>query len=192
MSSATTTAEPGPGASMPTHRRPSALRGAAPSWAAVAAWGAGLVQLALGAGAVTQDGAARGAGIVLIVLGAGALAWGAVTLARGRIVVPRAGVAVSLAGIAAVVTALAADPVRTSVAAVATASVLLLTIALACATRLRRRNGGEVDASPPRVWAIIVAAAVVAALATPALAATDAGRSAKPHGEHGIVDPGHH
>ena len=192
MSSAATTVASGPDASPQTRRTPAALRGAAPSWAAVAAWGAGLVQLALGAGAVTQEGAARGAGIALVVLGASALAWGAVTLARGRIVVPRAGVAVSLAGVAAAVAALAADPVRVSVAAVAAASILLLTIALACATRLRSRGGSAADASPPRVWAIIVAAVVVAALATPALAATDAGRSAKPHGEHGIVDPGHH
>ena len=47
----------------------------APSWPAIAAWGGGLIQLALGAGAITAVGggpAIRVAGIVLIVIGAGA------------------------------------------------------------------------------------------------------------------------
>jgi len=45
---------------------------------------------------------------------------------------------------------------------------------------------------------LVGGAALVAALATPALAATDAGRQAQPHGEHAVVapldranDPGH-
>ncbi len=78
----------------------------APSWPAIAAWGGGLVQLALGAGAITTEGASpaiRVAGIVLVVIGAGALGWGAATLARGRIVVPRLSIAGSLAGIFAAV-----------------------------------------------------------------------------------------
>lgn len=169
----------------------SALHGAGASWAAVAAWGAGLLELAVGAGALLQGGAARGAGIALLVLGAGGLAWGAVTLARGRIVAARTAVAGALVGIGASVAALAADPVRTSILATAAATVLLVTIALACAARLRAAARGKPDSSPPRIWAILVAATLVAGVVTPALAATEAGRSAVPHGEH-FVDPGHH
>lgn len=168
-----------------------AFRGAGASWAAVAAWGAGLVQLAVGAGALPQGDAARGAGIALLALGAAALVWGAVTLARGRIVVPRAGLTGALAGVVAIVAALAADPARTSVFAAAGAVVLLMTIAFTCAARLRAMNRGRADAAPPRVWAILVAATLVSGVVTPALAATEAGRSAVPHGEH-LVDPGHH
>lgn len=191
MTSATRTAEMAPRASSRTPGAPLALRGAAPSWAAVAAWGAGLIELALGAGALTQDDAARGAGIALVALGAGALVWGAVTLARGRIVVPRAGVAGALAGIGAAVAALISDPARTSVLAVAALTLLLISAAIACATRLRRRSASAGDAQP-RLWVLLAAAVIVAALVTPALAATDAGRSASPHGTHGVVDPGHH
>ncbi|MFE7846131.1 hypothetical protein ACFUTX_13170 [Microbacterium sp. NPDC057407] len=172
-------------------RTAGAFHGAGASWAAVAAWGAGLIELAVGAGALTQGGAARGAGIALVALGAGGLAWGAVTLARGRIVVPRTAVAGALAGTAAVVAALAADPVRTSVLAAASAAALLLTIAFACAARVRAASRGRTDAAPPRVWAILVAATLVAGVVTPALGATEAGRNAVPHGEH-FVDPGHH
>ena len=189
MTSAITT----PQAGLPVPRRAprAGLRGAAVSWAAVAAWGAGLIELALGAGALSQGGAARGAGILLLALGAAGLVWGAATLARGRIVVPRAGVAGAFAGIAANTIAFAADPVRTSILATAAAMALLVTIALACASVVRARSRGT-DAAPPRIWAILVAATVVAALVTPALGATEAGRSATGHGGHEFVDPGHH
>lgn len=191
MTTAIPTADAGPDASPRARSIRAGFRGVVPSGAAVAAWGAGLIELALGAGALTNGGAARGAGAVLVALGAAALVWGAATLVRGRIIVPRTGVAASLAGLAAAVAALAADPVRTSLAAIGALAVLLLATALACASRVRRR-GGRADAAPPRVWAILAASAVVAALVTPALAATDAGRSAVPHGRHGITDPGHH
>ena len=55
-------------------------RAATPSWAAIAAWGGGLIQLALGAGAITGVGgglALQAVGILLTVLGAAALGWGA-------------------------------------------------------------------------------------------------------------------
>lgn len=166
------------------------LRGAVVGWAAVAAWGAGLIELAIGAGALPQGGVSRGAGVILLALGAGGLVWGAAALARGRIVVPRAGVVGALAGLAAVTTALVADPVRTSVIATAAALALLVTIALACAATLRQRK--TPDAAPPRIWAILVAAILVAALVTPALGATEAGRNATGHSGHLFVDPGHH
>ena len=192
MTTVITTTDPARNASSQAIRAGSAVRDAVPAGAAVAAWGAGLIEFALGAGAWTQGGAARGAGAALVALGVAALAWGAVTLVRGRIVVPGTGVAASLTGIAAGVTALAADPARTGIAAVAALAVLLLATAFSCAGALRASRDGRADASPPRVWAIVAAAVLVAAVATPALAATDAGRSAVPHGEHRFVDPGHH
>ncbi|MGA7147864.1 MAG: hypothetical protein WBX17_05150, partial [Microbacterium sp.] len=95
------------------------------------------------------------------------------------------------AGIVAAVAALVANPAGTSVLAVAALTALLISAAIACATRLRRRRAGAEEASP-RLWVLFAAAIVVAALVTPALAATEAGRSASPHGTPGIVDPGHH
>lgn len=158
---------------------------------AVAAWGAGLVQIALGAGALTSEGAARGAGFVLVALGAGALAWGAVSLVRGRTVAPRAGVGGALAGIVATAALLWLDPARTSAATVAAASVLLVVAALACGVRLRRKTA--TDAAPPRLPALIAAAVVVAAIATPALGSTEAARTSPAHGGHvAPTEPGHH
>lgn len=190
MTTATTTQTSAPDAS--AEPAGAGLRGTAVAWAAVAAWGAGLIELALGAGVLTQDGAARGAGAVLLALGASALVWGAATLARGRIVVPRTGVVGALAGIAGVTVAFAADPVRTSILATAAAMALLVTIALACAAVLRARSRGATDAAPPPVWALLVAAIIVAALVTPALGATEAGRNATGHGGHQLIEPGHH
>ncbi|WP_139230938.1 hypothetical protein [Microbacterium sp. cf046] len=167
---------------------------AAPSWPALAAWGAGLVQLALGAGAITGDGgpAIRMAGILLLVVGAAAIGWGAVALARGRIVVPRAGVAGSLAVILISVAAMALDPTRVSVFAVAASLVLSIATALGCALALRAaaRASRTKDAGARRVVGLVVGAFLVAALVTPALAATEAGQHAVPHGE--MVEPGHH
>lgn len=191
MSSASTTAEGVSGGRARTAGAALGLRGAVISWAAVAGWGAGLIELALGAGALTGGRAVRGAGTALVALGAAGLAWGAATLVRGRIVAPRTGIVGTLAGIAAGIAALAADPARMSVLAIAAGSALLVGAGLACATRLRDRDGWT-DAASPRLWTLVVAAFVVAALVTPALGATEAGRLAPDHGTHGVVEPGHH
>ena len=172
----------------------------APSWPAFAAWGGGLIQLALGAGAITgsgEDAAIRVAGILLTVIGAVALGWGAATLTRGRIVVPRLGIAGSLAGILAAVVAMTLDPTRISVFAVAAASALLVAVALACASAVRRQTGAtstsRADAARPRVIGVVVGALLVAGVVTPALAATEAGQHTVPHGEHAeLMEPGHH
>jgi len=169
-------------------------------WPAIAAWGGGLIQLALGAAAVTGvegDLAIRVAGILLLVIGAAAVGWGAVTLARGRIVVPRLSVAGALAGILVAVAAMALDPARVSVLAVAAESALLIAVAFAGALALRRANrparSKTREAEGPRLVGLLVSASIVAALVTPALAATEAGQHAVPHGEHSeMVEPGHH
>ena len=163
----------------------SARRASTPAWSAVAAWGAGLVAIALGAGALPT---ATVWAVALLAIGGAALAWGAVTLARGSVVTPRIGIAGALAGIGATVGTLFADPARTSPLAVVAASVLFVLCALACARQVRR----PVDAAAPRVAVLLVSAVVVAAIVTPALGATEAGLLAPDHGTHGIVDPGHH
>ena len=165
-------------------------RAGTPAWAAVTAWGAGLLELALGAGAFGGAGGntVRVLGILLVMLGAAGLGWGAATLARGRLIVPRAGVSVALVGILLTVLTVAADPARVSVLTAAAASVLLIITALACARQSRKRA----DAAPPRISVLWVAGVLVAAIVTPALSASEAGRHAVPHGEHTFVDHGHH
>ena len=160
------------------------------AWSAPAAWGAALIQLALGAGSLSAGALTAGAftGAPLVILGTAGIAWGAVTLARGRLVAPRAGVAGALAGIVSGAAALAADPARTSIVAVAAASALLVVVGLACAGTLRRRPGRRATHRPTtRLAPLIASAVVVAAIATPALAATEAGRIAPDHSTHGTV-----
>jgi hypothetical protein len=168
-----------------------------PSWHAPAAWGAGLIEIALGAGAIIADSggaATRAVGFVLLTFGVAALVWGALSLHRGHLVAPNLVVAGALAGVLLSAVALALDPVRISVFAVAAASALLVLVALAAAAGLRRGSRtGRADAGSPRIVELIVAAVLVAALVTPALSATEAGRLAPDHGEHGVmVDPAHH
>ncbi|WP_243074375.1 hypothetical protein [Microbacterium sp. SS28] len=160
------------------------------AWAAVAAWGAGLIQLALGAGMLTTPTGAQAAGVPLAALGIGSLVWGAAALARGRVIAPRAGVAGVVAGLVAGGLGLWADPARTSVGAAGAASVLLMAVGLACGRTLRK--GGRVPApTPPRLAPLFIAAVVVAAVVTPALSATEAGRLAPDHGSHGVVEDVH-
>jgi hypothetical protein len=160
------------------------------SWPAVAAWGAALLQLALGAGALTGEGGGAWSattGAALVVLGAGGLVWGTAALARGRIVVPRAGVAGSLAGVVVAALALAADPAHVSIVAVAAASVLLVALGAACGLRIRGGEARGTDASRPGILGLLIGALLVAALVTPALASTEAGRLAPDHSSHDLV-----
>jgi len=163
-------------------RRGDASRSA---WPAIAAWGAALIHLALGAGAVTATDGLSLIGLPLIALGLAGLSWGCAVLVRGRAVVPCVAISGALVGIVAGAVALAIDPVRTSVVAVGAASVLLVAVAFGCGRALRR-TGWETDAAPPRLVGLFIAAVVVAGIVTPALGATEAGRLAG-HSGHGVV-----
>lgn len=170
---------------------PTAVSGAQ-SWPALTAWGAGLIQLALGAAALT--GAQGGAvllvvGIALLGLGATGFAWGGTALARGRLVVPRAGVGGALAGILVLVAALVAAPQRISVTAVAAASALLLATGISCAIAGRAQRS---DAAPLRLLGLLATAVVVAAVVTPALAATEATHLADDGVDPAVVLQHHH
>ena len=148
------------------------------SWPSVSAWGAGLIVAALGAGAIVGPGsgaASRGLGAGLVVLGVAALVWGGAVLALGRLVMPRwalSGILLALLSTAALIFVL---PAHTSVLAVAAAMLLLVAVGVAAAVDLRRR-GRTADAprtaQPMSVVGLLVAAAVIAVVVTPALGAT--------------------
>jgi hypothetical protein len=168
------------------------------SWPMLGALGAGLVLAALAAGA---GGAPQ---VVLAGLGVAALGWGVLSLRAGRVLAPRTvlGVAVAalLAGGAAVGAGAMTDVAGLPLAA---ASVFIASVALSAAVAVRRRRAEQVRFEEPANPAsrdphalstfvgLAVGAALVSALATPALAATDAGETAVPHGRHGAHDPGH-
>ncbi|MGD5344173.1 hypothetical protein QUS47_22460, partial [Xanthomonas citri pv. citri] len=116
------------------------------------------------------------------------IAWGAVTLARGYVCVPRAGIAVAVGAIILLSTAMMVAPAQISVLAVATASLLLVIGGALCASTVRRAARSEGAASAPgsrrAVIGVFSGAVVIAALVTPALAATEAGQLAPDHSEH--------
>ena len=186
-----------------------ALASSTRSWPMLAAVGAGLVLLAMAAGA------GGGTQPVLAVLGIAALGWGVLALRAGSVLAPAIvlGVAAaSLVGAGAVVASGAAAMTDVPPAALAAASVFIVVVALAAGVALRRRRqedpvratrpGGSSRAGSDlaAVLGLVAGAVLVAALATPALAATEAGRQAVPHGTHqldverpaGDHDPGGH
>jgi len=173
------------------------------SWPPLAAWGAGLVQFALGAGILTgTDAAPRAAGILLVLIGAASLVWGTLRVAGRDLELPGLGIAVT--GMLVTVAALLADPVRTSVAAVAVAlaldAVIGVTIGRSRRSRTRRAPSprGAVASVPlfgrgAPVVGFVLGVVAVAGVVTPALASTEAGRLAPDHGSHTLlVDPHSH
>ncbi|MBD8479671.1 hypothetical protein [Microbacterium sp. CFBP 8794] len=144
----------------------------------MSAWGAGLITAALGAGAIITTGsgvAARGLGVGAVVLGLAALVWGAAVLSAGRLVTPRAALAGSLVSLFAVFALMFAAPARTSIVAVAAASFLLVVVGATTAVHLRRQRRAAAPArtaKPMSVIGLLVAAAFIAVVVTPALGAT--------------------
>lgn len=178
------------------------------AWLAFAAIGAGMIHLALVVSSPLPLAAAPA------LLGAAELGWGVAVLARDSLPAPRialgAAAAGSLGSVAfatlipsAATATTGADPAAsTEIGALplALAAVLdgVLAALIAVAVVVERRRA----ASPrrPRVaastgWrtarsvlAIAAGALVVGAVTTPALAATEAGRQAQPHGAH-VMQP---
>ncbi|MFJ6653774.1 hypothetical protein ACIQLJ_13375 [Microbacterium sp. NPDC091313] len=139
------------------------------SWPALTAWSTGLIVAALGAGGVVGPGAmiaGRVVGILAFTLALATLAWGTAVLMRGRMLLPRVVLAGSLAGVVLLALLLATAPAHTSVYAVAVGTVLLVAIA-AMAARSHRRGPGAPRAVS--VWGLILAAAVMSVVVTPAL-----------------------
>ncbi len=171
------------------------------SWPTLAAWGAGLLQLGVGAGMITQGtGAAdRGVGVVAVAVGAAALGWGVAALTRGRLVAPRVAMAIAVAGTIASGLALAADPMRISVHAVGVTVLLHVAYGVAGAAVVRRARTAPAGSSPaearstPRtsVIGLVAGCVIVAGLVTPALGATEAGRNAPSHSDHPLFSTEH-
>lgn len=141
------------------------------SWPAVGAWGAGLVHAALGAAAVVAPGAttpARALGIALVILGLAAIGWGVMTLRAERMLAPRIVVVTAVAAVVADGILLLLAPARTSIIGVAVATLLAVAVAVPAAAAARR---GQSTTRAAGVWGIVLAAAVIAVVVTPALGA---------------------
>jgi hypothetical protein len=170
------------------------------TWLAFAALGAGLIHLALVVGAPAP------LAITLVLLGLVEFSWGIITLARDDVVLPRLARVVAIAPVilwsllVVVSMLLAADDIVASLTLVPMSIALIFQvfIALVITRHLRRASttdDGTVDAAAAPtaptagryLLALTVGALLVGGLTTPALAATEAGRYAQPHGDH---DPG--
>ena len=175
-----------------------ALTTLARTWPMLSALGGGLVLLALAAGAGgTAGGALAGAGIA-------GLGWGVLSLRAGRAIVPAVALGVTsavLVGAGALVGTGLAAATGVAVGPLVAASVFIAVVAAHTAFVVRRRsraarrpsdrNGAPDAASRPAIdgrlslVGLVAGALLVAGLATPALAGTEAGELAVPHGEHG-------
>lgn len=161
------------------------------SWPMLAALGAGLVLTAVAAGA---EGFAV---VALAGCGVAALAQGVFGLRAGRSVAPAwtlGGCLAVLAGSAALVVSGTAAPLEVAAMPLLAADLFVVVVAFGAAGELRARRaaaaGSRRDAREPQrrlpVIGMLAGAALTAALATPALAATEAGDAAVPHGRlHG-------
>jgi len=152
-------------------------------WPALFAWGAGLIHIAVAAGAPPA------VLVPLAALGVAELAWGVATLRIGRMPLVRTTLAVGVLAILAGLV-LALFDLMAWIPLVST-SVMLVAIAGAAAVTIRRRARGSaaetsVRSSVPAgrtLIGVLVGALLVSALTTPALAQTKAGDYAVPHGE---------
>ncbi|MFT4306186.1 MAG: hypothetical protein QM604_04765, partial [Microbacterium sp.] len=139
------------------------------SCAPPAAWAAGLVATAMGAGALTSATSwigARSMGVGLVTLGLGALVWGAGALRAGRPVTPRTAVAGAICIIALATGMLLVAPAHTSVFAVASVIAVVVPVALMTAGAARR----DVPAAVPSIWVLVVAALILGMAVPPILA----------------------
>jgi len=159
-------------------------------WLGFIALGAGLIHLAL------VIGSPPAIGIPLIVIGAAEFAWGVFAFTRPSLPLPRiARVAalVPILGWVAVLVVPGAGAIGgIRVLPMLLASLLDLAIAIGITWILRRTPArAEAPLRPGRyILALGAGALVVAALTTPALAATEAGDAALPNG--GLDLPGGH
>jgi len=165
------------------------------TWLGFAAIGAGLVHLALVVGSPLP------LAILLAGLGIAEFGWGVVTFANDALIAPRLARIVAIAPLLAwslvvvVATMLDAGWIAASLPLVPmlVASIFELFVAGVITRHLRRLQGAASVVTPPTPGAgryllgLTVGALLVGGLTTPALAATEAGRYAQPHGSH---DPG--
>ena len=145
-------------------------------WPALASWGAGLILFAVAAGSSPWTAAA------LCVWAAARFGWGLMALRARRAPGPRATLACALGAVFLGLLLVLAGVL--GAVPFAALTVLDLLVAGCAAVALRRESTEATPLRPARAAGALVAGAlVVASLTTPALAFTDAGSSAVPHGE---------
>ncbi len=175
------------------------------TWLGFAALGAGLIHLALVVSSPLP------LSVVLAIFGTAELVWAYFILRSRRIAAPRVVLAAAIAPVAIwgvlVATAPALGvpelPRELGLGALGASSLLGIFIAIVLAAHLRR--GTDFAATPrmPGTWrylsGLLLGALAVGALTTPALASTEAGQYAQPHGEHSsevddeaVPTPAHH
>jgi hypothetical protein len=175
---------------MPTIRR---------TWLAFAAIGTGLIHLALVIGSPLP------LGLVLAVFGLAEFGWGVLTFARETLVLPRVALVVAVVPVVAWTLLLVTSSVSETPGIAASLGFLPLAVAslfelfavAVLGTYLRRHRATDAPPAPPGVarylLGLAAGALVVAALTTPALAATGAGGLAVPHGDPSdLFDPPDH
>ncbi|CAN5177682.1 hypothetical protein BH11ACT4_BH11ACT4_10140 [soil metagenome] len=167
------------------------------AWLAFAAVGAGLIHFALVVGSPLP------LGIVLAVVGLAEFGWGVVTFAREDVALPRLVLVGALAPLLAwgllLVTSTAAE--NPSIARslplfpLAIAALFELFIAVTLAAHLRRLGSARPAPRPPGIGRYLLGLAagalLVAALTTPALAATQAGGAVPQEGNGTLFDLPH-
>jgi len=160
------------------------------TWLAFAALGAGMVHLAL------VGGSPLAFGIPLALLGAAEVAWGVLAFVRTDLVAPRIArtvafaptVAWSLLVVAATLFDAPALIAPLALVPMAVGAAFGLFVGAVLTVHLRDRGVASAPRALPNapryLLALTAGAVVVGAMTTPALAATEAGRFAQPHGAH--------
>jgi len=159
------------------------------SWTPPLAWGAALIVAGIGAATLIADAStplARVTGALLVLLGLTGLGWGAVSLARGGAVAPRVALAGILASIVSLGVALVATHGRASLIGAAAATALLLVTATLVSAERRHPSA---PASSVRMIPLLLAAALVAIVVTPALGAVQDAALLQDDGTVIVVDP---
>ncbi|MCU1472594.1 hypothetical protein [Amnibacterium sp.] len=156
------------------------------TWLGLGALGAGLVHLAVAAGAPPATL------VPLVVLGVAEVGWGVAALARLEVPVPRVALAVAVVAVVGVVAALvlnagamahmgsvSAGGTVAGAPAVPMLGAALLDLGCAAALAVVVRRGRRPDTRPPGVWSylggVVTGAAVVAGITVASLGATPVG-----------------
>jgi hypothetical protein len=162
------------------------------SWPALLMWGAGLTHLALGAAIVRSDGgvAATVALAASLAIGASEIVWGAAALRSGRAIAPRLIVGAALAALAVggALLIVGASPLAIAAASGFAVSAAAITVRTR-GSRARHAETAPATRSSSSVAGLLVGAILVAGVATPALATTDAGIHGVSHDRMTPLDP---
>jgi hypothetical protein len=157
------------------------------SWIAMAAFGAGLIHLAVAAASPPLTLA----GFALV--GIAELVWAVLTLARGRYILPKIAPVLALLPLAVWALSIATGVESAATPVVALAAATLLDLIASIAVVIERRQGRESAVAPEPaagrlMLGLLAGAFAMAAITLPALGQTVAGIAASegPHAHHGV------